>query len=239
MKVLVSPVSPQEAILAADGGADIIDVKNTSEGSLGANFPWIIREVVSSLQERPITFSATLGDLTYKPGTAALAATGAAYAGARYIKAGMYGTKTLEEASHVMSAVARACRDFDENIVVVTAGYADYRRFGGLDPQILVEVAVNSKSDVVMVDTAIKDGATLFDNLELADIRSFIESAHGHGLKVALAGSIKQEHVPLLLELQADIVGVRGAVCQSNDRDSHIITEKVQTFVSAIKSNAA
>ncbi|MEL6207177.1 MAG: (5-formylfuran-3-yl)methyl phosphate synthase, partial [Pseudomonadota bacterium] len=101
MKVLISPVSLEEAIMVADGGGDIVDIKNTREGSLGANFPWIIREVTSALAGRPVTFSATLGDLPYKPGTAALAALGAAASGARYIKAGMYGTKTAAEAGEV------------------------------------------------------------------------------------------------------------------------------------------
>ncbi len=226
-----------EALLAANGGADIIDVKNTSEGSLGANFPWIIQEVVRSLQNQPVTFSATLGDLPFKPGTAALAATGAAYAGARYIKAGMYGTKTLEEASDVMIAVARACRNFDPDIRVVTAGYADYGRFGGLHPQTIIKAAVNSNSDVVMVDTAIKDGATLFDNMDFGDIQNFIDVAHSHNLEVALAGSIKKEHIPTLLELKPDIVGLRGAVCVGNDRNTQIELGRLQSFVSAIRSS--
>lgn len=39
MKLLVSPINKEEAIAAYKGGADIIDVKNPKEGSLGANFP--------------------------------------------------------------------------------------------------------------------------------------------------------------------------------------------------------
>jgi uncharacterized protein (UPF0264 family) len=45
MKVLISPKDEFEAKAAVDGGADIIDVKNPDEGSLGANFPWVIRQV--------------------------------------------------------------------------------------------------------------------------------------------------------------------------------------------------
>src|SRR5689334_5902222 len=102
MKVLVSPVSPEEAWAAAEGGADIIDVKNVREGSLGASFPWIIREVVRSLRGRDVTFSATLGDLPFKPGTASLAALGAAVSGARYIKAGLHGVRGHGEALGIM-----------------------------------------------------------------------------------------------------------------------------------------
>ena len=38
MKVLISPKDEFEATEAVNGGADIIDVKNPIEGSLGANF---------------------------------------------------------------------------------------------------------------------------------------------------------------------------------------------------------
>ncbi len=41
MQLLVSPSSIEEARLSL--AADIIDVKKPSEGSLGANFPWVIR----------------------------------------------------------------------------------------------------------------------------------------------------------------------------------------------------
>jgi uncharacterized protein (UPF0264 family) len=41
MQLLVSPSTIDEAKRSA--AADIIDVKKPSEGSLGANFPWVIR----------------------------------------------------------------------------------------------------------------------------------------------------------------------------------------------------
>jgi uncharacterized protein (UPF0264 family) len=239
VKILISPVSRAEAIAVCDGGADIVDIKNTSEGSLGANFPWVIREVVQALKDRHVTFSATLGDLPFKPGTAALAALGAAHAGARYIKAGLYGTANFEEALEVMAAVARACRDYDPAITVVCAGYADWRRFGGLDPETLIEVAAVSQSDVVMVDTAIKDGASLFDAMTNAEIGAFVDGGHARGLEVALAGSIRHEHIAALRAFKADIIGVRGAVCDGSDRMRGITAARVRVFVDAVRAEAA
>jgi len=81
-----------EACSALLGGADILDVKNPREGSLGANFPWAIRAVVDLVDGR-VPVSATIGDLDFKPGTASLVALGAAVAGADYIKAGLLGRK--------------------------------------------------------------------------------------------------------------------------------------------------
>ena len=36
MKVLISPLSLEEAHIVAEGGCDILDIKNVKEGSLGA-----------------------------------------------------------------------------------------------------------------------------------------------------------------------------------------------------------
>src|SRR5215472_5748312 len=131
MKVLGSPISLEEAKVLYEGGIDIIDVKNVKEGSLGASFPWIIREIVHAFPADPVLqFSATLGDLAYKPGTAALAALGAAVSGVHYVKAGLHGVRTYQEAKEMMQAVVRACRSHRPTINVVAAGYADFRRFG-------------------------------------------------------------------------------------------------------------
>ncbi|MEM0353700.1 MAG: (5-formylfuran-3-yl)methyl phosphate synthase, partial [Archaeoglobaceae archaeon] len=81
MLVLVSPKDLSEALEAIEGGADIIDVKNPSEGSLGANFPWVIRDVANIAKKYRKEVSATTGDMPFKPGTASLAALGAAIAG--------------------------------------------------------------------------------------------------------------------------------------------------------------
>jgi len=239
MKVLISPISMSEAQAVIDGGADIIDVKNINEGSLGASFPWIIRGIVDRFKNSGVLFSATLGDLPHKPGTASLAALGAAASGAQYIKAGLHGTTNYEEAAAVMSAVVRACRDFDPDITVVAAGYADNRRFSGLDPRALVRAAADSKADLVMLDTAVKDGRTLFDALKAAELRNFIDHAKSCGLLTALAGSVRFEHIETIRDLGADVVGVRGAVCEANDRKTGIRAELVRRFVKQCRAGTA
>ncbi len=71
MQLLVSPSTIDEAKRSV--AADIIDVKKPSEGSLGANFPWIIREI-KTLSAKPL--SAAIGDFDYKPGELHLPPTG-------------------------------------------------------------------------------------------------------------------------------------------------------------------
>ncbi len=38
-------MNEKEAQEAIAGGADIIDVKNPTEGALGANYPWVIKRI--------------------------------------------------------------------------------------------------------------------------------------------------------------------------------------------------
>ena len=82
-----------------------------------------------------------------------------------------------------------------------------------------------------MVDTAIKDGKTLFDNMSFDEILQFIEQAKQAHLEVALAGSIKSEHADMLFELDPTLIGVRGAVCEGKDRKTAISPEKTRKFV--------
>ncbi len=233
MKVLISPVDSSEAVVAWECGTDIIDIKNIHEGSLGASFPWIISDVIRRVNDPTVVFSATLGDLPHKPGTASLAALGAVSSGVKYVKAGLHGSKDVAEGTALMSGVVRACKDHSPDVTVVTAGYADYRRIGGLAPLQLVEIAAASKSDMVMVDTFIKDGKGLMDALSEQELAEFVQAAHAKGLKVALAGSVRAEHLEVLRRVGADVVGVRGAVCSGYDRGTTIDPTKARAFIEA------
>lgn len=232
MQVLISPESIDEAISIMHCKMDILDVKNTKEGSLGAQFPWNTKRVVELAAPYGLTVSATLGDLPYKPGTAALAAYGCATTGASYIKAGLQGATTYEQAREMMDGIRQAVRMVSDSATVVAAGYADWRRFDGLSATDLVRAAAASECDLVMVDTYIKDGASLFDNMSVDELKAFVKQGHEAGLKVALAGSIKIEHADLLFEIGPDVVGVRGAVCEdSSNRHTRISPQKTDDFV--------
>ena len=90
-------MNEKEAFEAIAGGADIIDVKNPQEGSLGANFPWVIKRI-REITPKNIQVSCTLGEVPNLPGSISLAALGAASLGVDYIKVGLYGFKTAQEA---------------------------------------------------------------------------------------------------------------------------------------------
>ncbi len=219
MLLLISPINTDEALEAIEGGADIVDVKNPKEGSLGASFPWIIKSV-REMTPKDMLVSATLGDVPYKPGTVSLAAMGALVSGADYIKVGLYGTKNYDEACEVMENVVLTVKENSPDAVVVASGYADAHRVGAISPMEIPKVAADSGADLAMVDTAVKDGKTLFDFMDMDDLQKFVNEIHDYGLKSALAGSVKKDQLKPLYEINCDVVGVRGAACIGGDRNT-------------------
>jgi uncharacterized protein (UPF0264 family) len=235
LKLLISPKDEKEAAEAIAGGADIIDVKNPKEGALGANFPWIIKRI-REITPKNIEVSCTLGDVPNLPGAMSLAALGAATTGVDYIKAGLYGLKTEEDAVYLTRSVTRAVRDFDSSIKVVITGYADASRVGSVNPMLIPDITHKAQADIAMIDTAVKDGKNLFTFLTINQLRSFVDAAHDHGLKAALAGSLKKEDLPAVYALGADVVGLRGAACTHGDRvDGRITRETVRELVEVVR----
>lgn len=226
MQLLVSAINLKEAKEATLGGADILDVKNPKEGSLGASFSWIIKEI-SDFAKDKIIVSSTIGDVPYKPGTVSLAALGSAVSGSNYVKVGLYGTKNYEEALEVMNAVVKTVNDYDENITVVACGYADAYRVGSILPEEIPDVAKDSNSDVAMLDTFIKDGKRLTDHISSNQLEEFVQKSHEYNLKVALAGSVNKTDVSLLKNIGCDIMGVRGCVCTDGDRNTGTINHEL------------
>jgi hypothetical protein len=236
LRLLISPINHEEALEAIKGGADIVDVKNPKEGSLGANFPWVIKDI-RELTPENLLVSATLGDVPFKPGTVSLAAMGALVSGADYIKVGLYGPKNYEEGLEVMKNVVKAVKDTKPDSIVVASGYADAHRVGAVSPWEIPKIARDSGADLAMLDTAVKDGHTLFDYFSLDDCQKFVDETHSYGLQVALAGSVKKDQLKPLFDVKTDVVGLRGAACVGGDRNTgHIDRNAVKELKDYVQS---
>lgn len=236
MQVLISCTSLDEVrdVVALD--VDIIDIKNPAEGSLGAPQPGCARDMAAFARQHGIPASAALGDLAFQPGTAALAAFGAAHLGVSYVKAGLHGVRSPTEAAELLDAIRRAVQLVCDDTAIVACGYADYRGFGGLEPGDLVRAAAQTHCEVVMLDTAQKGGASLFSAMSYGEVESFVRRARAATLKVALAGSLRTEHLSALGALDVDIVGVRGALCHGNVRNDRISVEQAREFIRAVRA---
>lgn len=238
IKLLVSPTNEIDAIDAVKGGADIIDVKNPTEGSLGAPLPILIRRVRESIPER-IPISAALGDVPTLPGTIAQAALGAAIAGADYVKIGLMGPKNVEDAIDVVKAVVDTLAEFYPDVITVAALYADYERAGTLNPKVLPVIVEKSNAGFAMIDTAIKDDRHIFEFMKQSDIVDFLQICREKEIKTALAGSLNKEVFEEVAKLSPDVIGVRKAALQEPDRISSRVdidaVKGLKTILTAIK----
>ncbi len=236
LKLLVSPSDEKEALEAIAGGADIIDVKNPKEGALGASFPWTIRRI-REITPEGVEVSCTIGDLPNLPGSVSLAVLGAAVTGVNYIKVGLGGVKTMEDAVFLLRNAVRAAKDYNSSIKVAATVYADAARIGSVNPLLAPEIAHRANADVAMVDTSVKDDKNLLTFLTNHQLTQMIREAHNRGLLTALAGSLKKEQIKIIQELDADIVGLRGAACTGGDRvNGRITRETVRGLADIIRS---
>jgi hypothetical protein len=226
MRLLVSVTDSHEAKVVVEAGVDIVDVKNPAEGSLGAPAPGVIervREVVPP--ERPV--GAAIGDLPNLPGTAALAALGAARSGAAYVKVGLWGTSTMAEAVALLRAVREAVGG---GAVVIAGAYADAERVSGgsLAPGAVVAAARRAGAGGCLLDTAVKDGRGLFEWLAPEAVAALVAEGHARGLEMALAGALRAEDLSVVRTTGADIAGVRAAACRDGRRTAPLDAERIR-----------
>ena len=233
MRLLVSVVSAEEAQGALTGGADIIDVKDPGEGALGAPAPRVLSDVVQAVgSAAPV--SVALGDLPALPHTAALAARGAVLTGAGYVKVGLRGVRELDGAVAMMRAVADAVGTRAE---VIAAAYADA---DALDPPALAPAWLPSLVERTgiagaLVDTFVKDGRGLFGWLSETELADLVARTRAAGGSFAIAGQLRLGE---LRRVDADVVGVRSAVCRGGDRTGDLDAELVAAAVSEVRPPA-
>ena len=235
MKLLISITNKDEVIEAALGGADIIDIKNPLEGSLGAPFPRIIKSI-EEVAPANVQISVAIGDAPDLPGTVSLAALGAVSCNIDYVKLGIYGPASFDSALLLAREASRAAKEGAPDIRVVIAGYADHRRVGCLETSLIPEIVRRADADVAMVDTKVKDGTNVFSFLSCEQLQKFVEEAHANGLSTAIAGSLGIGDIKRLCELGADIAGFRGAACAGDRVKGQVKRDKVLKIKDQMKA---
>jgi (5-formylfuran-3-yl)methyl phosphate synthase len=204
MRVLVSVRSVAEAQLAAQGGADFIDLKEPQAGALGALPLQTQHEIVASLRGSGCTLpvSATIGDLPMHALDAIVEQVHAVAAtGVHYVKVGI--TRDTGAAA-VLQALASL------PAAVVPVFIADQ----GLDFDLIAQAqGPTPRFSALMLDTAEKGGGSLLDKVPAADLRRFVAQTRAGGALVGLAGALRVQHLPMVLALAPDFAGFRSAVC--------------------------
>lgn len=214
--LLASVTSVAEALAALDAGADLIDLKNPAKGALGALPPETLRAVVNVVAgRRPL--SATVGDLPMQPDLLLRRVELTAQSGVSMVKLGLFGA-----AGHIacIEALAPLARSGVRLVAVLFADQAP-------DMLLLPWLARNGFYGV-MLDTAHKEGGGLRQWLSMAELAGFVAAARSEGMISGLAGSLREEDIPVLGALAPDYLGFRGAICRQGRRVAALDPQRLQ-----------
>jgi uncharacterized protein (UPF0264 family) len=222
-RLLVSVRSVEEAMVALEGEADIIDIKEPSRGSLGRADDSVISAILNAVAGRRLV-SVACGELLDElplPQTRPPA----------FVKWGLAECAAVKDwSSRFEKAAAKlpgACRP-------VTVAYADWQRARAPHPDKVSRLARRLRRGVLLIDTRQKDGKSLLDFLSLAEIDTIVKRCRAAGVPVALAGSLNRSVIDTLLPLSPAIIAVRGAACRDGNRDEALDLERVRRLVSLV-----
>ncbi len=224
-RLLVSVRDVSEAVAAFQGGADLIDIKEPRQGSLGAADVATWRAIQTELGARA-TLSAALGEWHER----LLPQRAAQLRGFAYAKLGLAGATA---ASNWREEWTQLLRQLPVGTAGVAVAYADWQRAAAPEPLEVVRVGSAAGCRVALCDTWHKDGP-LTKWWNSAALREWCACARECQLQIALAGSVRLPDLDTLLELQPDWIAVRGAVC-AGDRTGPIDGQLVSILARHVK----
>jgi uncharacterized protein (UPF0264 family) len=217
-QALVSVKNASECALALANGVALIDMKQPSQGALGALELPLVQQLVEQIQGRALT-SATLGDIPpHHPAVpqkiAAMQATGV-----DVIKLAMLDITHAQQALSSLQASAQ-----HSQLIAVLFAEQTY-------PDDILSVLAEVGFVGVMWDTQYKQYGLrhYFTALEL---QAFVQKCRALGLLCGLAGALQIIDWHALQPLQADYLGFRGGLCD-NGRAGDLSADKLSQLMQA------
>jgi uncharacterized protein (UPF0264 family) len=147
-------------------------------------------------------------------------------AGAALVKLGFRGIAEPSRIASLIASAVRGVRRDREHGGVIAVAYAD----AAVDERVpflrLIDVAARAGARGVLVDTAAKGGPGLRALIAAHTLASCAAAAHAASLLFAVAGQLNANDVAYAYDAGADIVGVRGAVCEGG-RLGRVVADRV------------
>jgi (5-formylfuran-3-yl)methyl phosphate synthase len=219
VRLLVSVRNAQEAIDAVEGGANLIDIKEPSRGSLGRADPLVASEIASNVGTRA-PLSAAMGELM-------MAGQEFPPLDLRYAKWGLSGCAKNPAWPAILAERIATVRHANPRCAAVGVVYGDWNRAWAPEPFEVCEGTSRAGCSLLLIDTFLKDGTNLLDWLDPIRLLEIREWCHSHGMQLALAGGIDLRLLPQVLEFEPDWIAVRGAAC-SDGREGRVSSDRVR-----------
>ena len=226
-QMLASVTSTAEAMLALELGADIIDLKNPSDGALGALPLETIRDIVKVIDGRRVV-SATIGDPSEDMSLVTQKIMATAAMGVDIVKIGIATNRSQLASwqgvawpgglgSEPMAQGQWLASGYPVSTRLVAVLFADQQPdFAWIDA--LAKCGFYG----LMLDTSDKHSGGLRAHLKDKQLRDFVERAHSQNLACGLAGSLRIGDIAPLLAMAPDYLGFRGALCRNVSRTEQL-----------------
>jgi uncharacterized protein (UPF0264 family) len=221
-QLLISVTSIEEAALALANGADIIDLKDPSQGALGALPLARIESIISFVNaQKPV--SATIGDLPMQPAVILKAVATLTALQVDFIKIGFF---AADDYQPCLTALEPLTSNGAKLIAVMFAEH--------VYSSDLIAAIKQAGFIGIMLDTANKNGLTLMDHYSAEQQLSFSQQVFERDLSLGLAGSLQLKHVANAKKINPTYIGFRGGVCADNQRQSSLDASKIRAIRSAL-----
>lgn len=226
-RLLVSVCDADEARAALAGGADIIDVKDPTQGSLGRATPesWA---AIAVAVPKEIPLSLALGEL--REWSAAMSIP-AIPTPTRWLKLGLAGMRDLAgwrtTWSSLRTRIEEAC---PTPIGWVAVAYADADVAEAPPVEDVARTAVETGCAGFLIDTWSKGGPSLVELGIDRRLKSILPELRQQGLFTALAGSLRRADIAAVAGWGADIIAVRTAACEAAVRIGRVSQEAVRSL---------
>ena len=242
--LLVSVRCADEVPIAVDGGADIIDVKEPSHGSLGMATPETLAACATVVPEQ-LLWTVAGGELVEhnESGFAAvLEAVGQGVAcSQRSLKrlpdATKFGLSQCEGTpwEHTFQNVAG---QLPECVQAIPVAYADRQAASSPGVDTVLTAAARHGWETVLVDTFDKlQSGSLLDLVAVETIEQWVARARDLGVRIVLAGRLSLQDVPVVAACEPMAVAVRSAVCVGG-RNGRVDIELVRMVASQCQSDS-
>ena len=217
--MLASVNSLAETRLILNTSVDIIDLKQPAQGALGALSAELVRQIVEEVKhKKPV--SATVGDLPMQPELIKNAVSAMADTGVNYIKIGFF---PGGDWPGTLSELHQLTQKGHQLIAVL---------FADTQPDIsIIKSLKNTGFTGVMLDTMDKSKGSLPQVMSTSAIHDFVSTSKDADLLCGLAGSLKKENIPELLNLNVDYLGFRGALCEQHNRTAKLNTDAINSIL--------
>jgi (5-formylfuran-3-yl)methyl phosphate synthase len=226
--LLVSVRSAAEAIVALEGGTDVIDVKEPARGSLGRADDSTVAAIVQAVGGRAMV-TAALGEWSEVVEWRIHDQAPTFFDRVALVKLGLAGMALRRNWQQEWMRAVKLYRPARPVAVV----YADWQVAGAPAPDDVLAVAVECGSPALLVDTWQKSGGALFDLWTNAQLARFVDAVRATDIAIVLAGSLSGKAVTAAARLLPDLVAVRTAACDGG-RDGIVSAARVRELKASI-----